>query len=676
MSDVDFGVDASAQAQKVFRMLRSAIPSKILPSISEWAENKRYLTKKETSRPGKFSFDYTPYTREIADCFADNSDVREVAIMKGVQLGFTDGIFLNTIGYRMDYSPAPMMLVSADKGLLKEFKNVRIASMINNSGLQDKIKADNSTRNSRRQGDTATMVEFPGGFLRLAGSHNPADLRSMSIKILLLDEIDGYPNDIGGEGSPIDLAKKRTDSFGKGKKIGYISTPTTKEETKIEKYYEMGDKRRYFVPCPHCGKRQVLVFFRYNGGKYSDEHQVFDKKNNINHKPYGFVFNSTECKAGDYKSVGYKCKFCAGIIKEYHKREMNIKGQWFPTAKSKVPYFRSYHLSSFYSPAKEWWEVVKDFLESKKDPVKLKTFKNMNEGVPFDDKTASIVKTNVYPRRKNFAPNRLQEGALFVVAACDVQHDRLEVEIKAFGDRYRNWTVDYRVWHGDTGDKSSEPWKKLKALSEERFPGGGWSNPRLIELIVVDSSDGARTHTVYEFCRDSNKDIEFDLFFPLKGQDDTAKTRNELKTTRLNDYGLILVEPYVNLYKNKLSSWLSREWREFEDYPHGWAEFPNVFSDMKNKSIEKYLHQLTAEKKVKEQVGNVIRYKWKSDGRRNEAFDTFVYCIAAADYYIERTCLLEFELVDAHGKPKVDSSVVFEHLQAELLEEKEGKTKS
>ena len=39
--------------------------------------------------------DNTPYAKEIANCFSKNSPIREIAIIKGVQLGFTTAIFEN-----------------------------------------------------------------------------------------------------------------------------------------------------------------------------------------------------------------------------------------------------------------------------------------------------------------------------------------------------------------------------------------------------------------------------------------------------------------------------------------------------------------------------------------------------------------------------------------------------
>src|SRR5690606_13744943 len=69
---------------------------------SKWAEQKRYLPPSVTSLPGYYRFDVAPYLREIVDCLSVDSPVREVAVMKGVQLGLTVGVLENTIGYYVD----------------------------------------------------------------------------------------------------------------------------------------------------------------------------------------------------------------------------------------------------------------------------------------------------------------------------------------------------------------------------------------------------------------------------------------------------------------------------------------------------------------------------------------------------------------------------------------------
>jgi phage terminase large subunit GpA-like protein len=55
--------------------------------------------------------------------------------------------------------------------------------------------------------------EFPGGVLILTGANSAVGLRSMPARYLFLDEIDGYPGDVEGEGDPILLVERRSATF-------------------------------------------------------------------------------------------------------------------------------------------------------------------------------------------------------------------------------------------------------------------------------------------------------------------------------------------------------------------------------------------------------------------------------------------------------------------------------
>jgi phage terminase large subunit GpA-like protein len=354
------------------------IPKDILPEVSEWAEKNRFMTSKVSNITGQFSYDNTPYAKEIANCFSKNSPIKEIVIMKGVQLGFTTAIFENVIGYSIQHDPSPMMLVSGDLKLLKDFKIIKIDNLIDNSNLRDKIIAETDNKHTRRTGDTAEMIDFLGGFLRIAGCHNANSLRSLPIKKLFLDELDAYPKTLAGEGSPIDLAVKRTESYSRTRKIGYISTPLLNNSSNIKEYFEKGDQRKFFVPCPFCNKKQELIFYSKDNGEYDDSKAVIidsgqlivdsykgDNSNNpvseanakptvncqlstVNcRKPYGLIFNSEECKNGNYSSVVYRCKYCGNNMKDYHKKKILQRGEWIPTAKAKKLNYRSYHLSIF-----------------------------------------------------------------------------------------------------------------------------------------------------------------------------------------------------------------------------------------------------------------------------------------------------------------------------------------
>ncbi|HET6494978.1 MAG TPA: phage terminase large subunit family protein, partial [Thermoleophilia bacterium] len=64
----------------------------VVVTPSEWAETQRYLPAQLTPMPGPYRFDVTPYLREIVDCIGIESPVREVSLMKGVQMAATVGI--------------------------------------------------------------------------------------------------------------------------------------------------------------------------------------------------------------------------------------------------------------------------------------------------------------------------------------------------------------------------------------------------------------------------------------------------------------------------------------------------------------------------------------------------------------------------------------------------------
>lgn len=89
------------------------------------------------------------------------------------------------------------------------------------------------------------MKEFPGGVLVLTGANSAVGLRSMPVRYLFLDEVDGYPNDAGDEGDPVDLAIQRTATFS-NRKIFLASTPTLKNYSRIEKAFLEGDQRYFF----------------------------------------------------------------------------------------------------------------------------------------------------------------------------------------------------------------------------------------------------------------------------------------------------------------------------------------------------------------------------------------------------------------------------------------------
>ena len=260
MPDFDDDFDDGCKAWLI-EQINGLTDEKHTITVSEWAEEKRYLPPSVTAMPGYYSFDVAPYLREIADCLSINSPITQIAIMKGAQIGASVGVIENSIGYEIEHvKTSPCMLVTADAELAQTVLETRIMTMLRTSELDHLIMAADE-KNTRKTGRTNKKVEWKGGgFLLPLGANNPGKLRSMAISRLYFDEIDGFKERLKNEGSPIDLALKRTATFEDTRKVVYISTPLISQTSKIEPLFRRGDQRYYYVPCIHCKRFQKLKF--------------------------------------------------------------------------------------------------------------------------------------------------------------------------------------------------------------------------------------------------------------------------------------------------------------------------------------------------------------------------------------------------------------------------------
>jgi phage terminase large subunit GpA-like protein len=110
---------------------------------------------------------------------------------------------------------------------------------------------------SANRGD---LIEYGAGAKIIkAGANSPDSMRSDHLPYVGKDEVDAYPWDVGGEGDPNELIANRQRSFTRAKTYE-VSTPTVEGASHIDNAYQASDRRRYHVPCPHCGHLHVLAW--------------------------------------------------------------------------------------------------------------------------------------------------------------------------------------------------------------------------------------------------------------------------------------------------------------------------------------------------------------------------------------------------------------------------------
>jgi len=596
---------------------------------SEWAEDRRYLPPSVTAMPGIYSFEVAPFIREIVDCMAVDSPVREVTFMKGVQICATTGVLENAIGYFIEHvKTAPMMLITADSDLAQIRMGSYVTPMLQNSGLMDLIKSSDEN-NGRKRGKTDKKLEWVGGgFLIPLGARNPAKMRSTSVQVMLCDEIDGWPDTVGKDGDPVGLVRDRTAAYETSRKLLYISTPLVKGQSKIETLYKRGDQRKYFVKCLRCEHPQELRW------RHIDNET-------------GVVTGITwEMEGGRLvpESVRYLCEACAHPHTDNDKPRLFAPGnaEWLPTAVPATPDVRSYHLSALYSPAgmQSWATCVQKWLDAwdeekgrARDLERLQVFYNNVLGQTFELRGEKIRFEHVSNHRRtnyrfgqvpnHFASEFCGGPVLLVTCAVDVHKDRLKVGIVGWAVERRPFVIEYFDLEGEP-EQVDDPstWGALSEAIEGREYTADDGKKYRIQLTLIDS--GYLADQVYRFCEQYETAV-----FPIKGTSVSERaarvpTFSEFKTPS----GAIIYGITVDLYKDRWSASLRRNWDGITQQPPGHFNAPLDITD-------KQLKELTAEvkrEKIEKGTGKRIGYEWyRPSGAANELWDLLIYNNAGLD---------------------------------------------
>ena len=613
-------------------------------TVSQWAEEKRYLPKQVTSMPGFYSYEVAPYLREIADCLSMDSPVREFDLMKGAQIGATVGILENAIGYVIDHvKSAPVMLLTADAELAKLRVEGYITPMLQFSNLSHLIRSSDEG-NTRKTGKTSKRIEWAGGgFLVPFGARNADKLRSISIQYLLEDECDAYPDIIGKDGDPQKLAEARTKSYQQTRKIARISTPLIHGRSRIARGFERGDQRYYYVPCKACHTMQRL---RFKGEKEGTGER------------FGMVWETNEAGALVPGSARYLCEQCGHPHRNADKAYMLPRGEWRATAKPRDPEHRSYHISALYSPVGmfDWDALVRDWIDAwdeegnkPRSVGALQEFYNNNLGEPFRITGSRVRFASVSAHRRpeyrlgsipnTYAARWSGSPVLFLLCTVDVHKKNLAVTVQGVCRDLRTYTIDYWRFEApdgadDCSETTSPVWGRLRTLLEETTYTADDGQRYSIALTLIDA--GYANDTVSTFCSDYAAGV-----VPILGRDRPAKNQTIKEFAQFTTQaGTIGYRVLVDHYKDRLAPVLRREWSE--DAGEQKRYHFNAPVDISDKQL-KELTVETRREKVDEN-GNTT-YVWHRPGNaRNELWDLLGYTHAGAEILAWRVCIEHFEL--------------------------------
>lgn len=387
--------------------LRRAISQHLAPperlSVWQWAERHLQLTARVTPRPGPYRTDFCPYVRAPQEDFTD-PEVETIVLCWASRTSKTETM-MNCIRYSIACDPQPMLLVFPSTDFGRSFNESRLLPSIQDTPLLKAELPDNTDEIKLDE------MHFRRCSAWIVGANSPANLKGRGVAILLGDEIDTWPPQRTKETGALQLALDRTKDRWNRKHL-LTSTPTV-ANGQVWKEFQKGDQRYYFVPCPHCGEKQRLIFAQV---KWSEEAKGEDKT-------WDFQ------KVRD--SAFYECEKCQGRIEDVHKPMMLRGGEWRATNPASDKRRRSYHLNSLYPEWLSFADVAVKFLQSKDTPDDFQDFVNAWLAEPFYGYADQSEQERVILASRIEVPTeKVPEGHIAILTA-DVQLDSIYYVIRA-----------------------------------------------------------------------------------------------------------------------------------------------------------------------------------------------------------------------------------------------------
>lgn len=601
------------------------VPAPVL-SINAWAEQERIVSPESGSpAPGRWQQTMAPHLVEVQECLSAADPAVDVWFRKSAQISGSEAglnLFGATVRSASPTRPRPILIVLPTIDEAKKYNRIKLQPTINATPDLRARVAEDKSRDA--ESSTAGFKRFRGGFAVVTGANSSAGLQMISAHTIVFEEVSEYPLEAGERGDPLDQALARAKAWETYRpKRYYCSTPQILGSCRITKGEAASDQRRRYVPCPHCGRFQQLVFAHF---RFADQ------------APYGAHF---VCQATG----------CGQAIEHHHKEALLDAGVWIKTfadADGVVPpsviepadvaTWRArdgagrdpgFAIWQAYSKLGTWDRIAKEFLESRGQPLKEKAFAQQTLGEAWEERGDAPEAEKLLERRQTWRPREVPPGVLLLTAGVDVQNDRLEWYVWGWGVGLPGWLVDRGVVAGDPTDHST--WRALDPLLDQAWRdgrGGRWT----LDALGVDS--GFLSQQVYRWGQRHAGTGRVFVLDPLGGW-----KRPPLGTpvSRGIDYagrkqGSVLAWP-VGTWDMKSEHYAAlRKTIAGPDADGRWPIGALHLSELVDREMA---DQLTAETLISRPLANgLVAREWvKIQGqRRNEALDCAIYARALAHH--------------------------------------------
>lgn len=573
--------------------------------VSEWVEANFRLSAESSAEPGPLKL--YGFQRGPLDAMGDPS-LWGIAVLKSARVGYTMSLKA-AAAYYLEHDPAPVLIVMPTEDDAKDFVKTEIEPAFRDTPALAAIAGGGVAMD-----EWHTKFTRRGSVLRVRGAYSPDAFRRITSRINIGDEIDGGGWDGGAaksQGDKVRLLRKRGETYWNSKLI-LGSTPTIAGASRIEEWFNRGDQRRYYVPCPHCGTMQTLVW----GGR-GESHGVKWPKD----RPQDAYYVCINADPDDR----------AHWIHERHKVWMDERGEWIATNPDAEPGFASFHINALYSlfPAAAWGKLAQEFVDVMRRPPgherreAMRTFANLVLGETFEEDFGKRVESHDLLNRLEVYTAEVPEGVLLLTAGVDTQTadgGRFEVSIYGWGANGERWLIGHWILK-DHPLTDPRAWTSLEALLRRPFRNTA-GREMFIQGACIDSG-GTYTQEVYAFTGRQPPRLRW---WAIKGRNNTKGERSSdgvwPKIPTKTGLGSLLHLVDVDTAKDTLSRQLAAENGE-----SGCFHWPSSALPGSTPIDDLFFTRLTREKQ-RPAPGRPGRTFWTSPSDQ-EPWDCLVYAYAA-----------------------------------------------
>lgn len=525
---------------------------------------------------------WTLYNFQRQPCdIATDRKVKKIVLQSCTQILKTT--VLQSIAFNIiANTPANFCFASSSEKDIKRFKDSKFFPAIESSPELKELFTD---KNDKSKANNAKTTELKNGtFIFYLNLNVPNELRGLTAKVMLLDEVSGV--EISDQGNPVKLCEQRISQYGDDGLIVLSSTPLYPGDL-INSEYELSDKRKWHV-----------------------KHSCCDIPYTFEWEQVSFGWRKLENGRGipDSETAKLICPHCNGEIDEHTRHQMVHNGEWIATSADGEPGVVGYNINRLCDPMATIKGITAKFANAHYN-FSLQEFFNNELGLPFQDeysKEIDILQLESL-REPDFTIHTIPDEALGIAIGCDQQLDRLECTVLAFNEN-TYWVLHHEYFYGSDCTKLESPaWAEFDRFARQQFKTVS-GRPIPTVAVTVDSGNGNATQTVYRFC------TRWAKYYPTKG---ASTTNGELfKKSKQGGHNLYILN--VHDQKSTIRRLLNHMLSENpEDAPEQLRFSESLPAD--------YMTQLNSEE-LKPHGGKLV-WRLKKGEKRNEALDCLVYAM-------------------------------------------------